>query len=1214
RQLEEANALTQSLKKKKTSLPQLFNVITSSMKEGQQLLLIIDQFEELYSQTREIAEQEQFLEALLSLHASKLVTVLLTMRADFLGRALLYRPFADELQNANQMIGPMDRNELIEVIERPLSGTFVSFEPGLTTQILDDVGQEPGNLPLLEFALTSLWDEQVDGKLTFAAYEKIGKVEGALTEHANDAYDTFKSEEEAKRVRRLFMQLVQPVTGTVNTKRKARRSELGDELWQLTTQLADERLVVTGQDETGEQTVELAHEALISNWQRFEGWIQEDWEFRAWQERLRAGMRQWQSHENNEGFLLLGAPLTLAEDWLQQRRLDLSQLEISYIEASIEARALRQAEEEARQQHELETAQALAETEKKRAEEQVQAATSLRKRLIYVVGLLAVAAILGITAVFFGVRSSQNAKIATNKEATAVSAKATAEIDRNNAVRSEVEAADAAATAVSANATAVVDRNNAVMNEVEAANAAATAVSANATAVVDRNNAEMNEVEANRQLRISRAQVVAAFASQVLNEPSNDTELATLLALESIYLNDGIASNVLWSANDTLRQIFTQPYFNNSLHGHKNKVNSIVYSPLRKIMASGDEDGVIHLWDMEDTSSEPVALQGQVGISLLAFSPDGQILASAIGGGVSIQLWDMTNLDAEPKNLIGHFGQVNSIAFSPINNRILASGGVDQTIRIWDLGNLEKQPWILQGHEASVNSIAFSPDGKLIASGSGELALDGPDNTVRLWDLNNESAEPIIIQEEEYRINSVAFSPDGQTLATSHLSNIDIWNINDLNNIQLQDELWGHDGGEVDFMIFSSDGQMLGSVGAFSVHVWDATTNDYFSQVELKGPKEYGLNSFAFLSDGETLAYAGQSSIIRLVNLAPPPAEPIDIFVNPQGVGEMTFFPNGEILAAEYGSGVIRLWDLINPNNEPRKLDVNRPSTLELSPDGLFLAAGSWDGSINFWDMNNLDVQPLDFRAHDDGITSISFSPNKQILASSSDQHIRFWNMDNHDEPLDELFQDDVVESITYSPDGKIFVSADRGGKIYLWNIDNLDERPKILQGHEGSIQDVVFSPDGKTLASGSRDTFIRLWNMENLDSEPIILRGHEDDVWALDYSPNGNLLASASEDGTVRLWNMNNPTDVAMVLRDTKGYQKSEVIFSPDGLTLASNSSSSIQLWILLDELMEIGCQMVKRNLSWEEWKVYVGEYVPYHQTCENLPVHPSVLVEISQ
>ena len=182
-QLEKIDNLTKNLKEKKTTLLQLFNLLTDKIQEGHRLLLIIDQFEELYTQTKESAKQEQFLDELLTLHSAQSVTLILTMRADFLGRALLHRPFADELQHATKMIGPMNRSELTKVIENPLSGTFVSFEPGLTTQILDDVGGEPGNLPLLEFALELLWQKQVDGKLTFASYEQMGKVEGALTKH-----------------------------------------------------------------------------------------------------------------------------------------------------------------------------------------------------------------------------------------------------------------------------------------------------------------------------------------------------------------------------------------------------------------------------------------------------------------------------------------------------------------------------------------------------------------------------------------------------------------------------------------------------------------------------------------------------------------------------------------------------------------------------------------------------------------------------------------------------------------------------------------------------------------------------------------------------------------------------------------------------------------------------------------------------------------------
>ncbi|MFM7787520.1 MAG: S-layer homology domain-containing protein, partial [Microcystis panniformis] len=194
-------------------------------------------------------------------------------RADFLGNALSYRPFADVLQNTDLKLGTMNREELTEVIEKPAQKLGVTLEAGLVKRILDDVESEPGNLPLLEFALTELWQRRQGKELTHLAYTEIGQVQGALARHANEEYHKL-SEEQREQMRRIFIQLVRPGEGTEDTRRLATKAELGEVNWVLVKQLADARLVVTSRSEEAQvETVEVVHEALIRNWGELRGWM-----------------------------------------------------------------------------------------------------------------------------------------------------------------------------------------------------------------------------------------------------------------------------------------------------------------------------------------------------------------------------------------------------------------------------------------------------------------------------------------------------------------------------------------------------------------------------------------------------------------------------------------------------------------------------------------------------------------------------------------------------------------------------------------------------------------------------------------------------------------------------------------------------------------------------------------------------------------------------
>lgn len=300
------------------------------------VLLIADQFEELYTLCADQKTRHSFLDILLASFQSspgKTNVLVATMRADFLGNALSYPPFGDVLK-ADIKLRSMNHDELSQVIAKPAEKLGVTFEVGLVERILDDVEDEPGNLPLLEFALTQLWKQRKGKQLTHAAYQHIGKVQGALARHADQNYGKLNAVQK-EQVRRIFIQLVQPGEDRQDTRRVATKAELGEERWKLVTQLADDRLVVTSQNAAKQETVEVVHEALIRNWKELGKWMEADRKFRAWQERLRFAMLQWQKIQRDEGALLRGAVLKEAEEKLKQRREELSKGEQEFIQASV---------------------------------------------------------------------------------------------------------------------------------------------------------------------------------------------------------------------------------------------------------------------------------------------------------------------------------------------------------------------------------------------------------------------------------------------------------------------------------------------------------------------------------------------------------------------------------------------------------------------------------------------------------------------------------------------------------------------------------------------------------------------------------------------------------------------------------------------------------------------------------------------------------------
>jgi hypothetical protein len=267
------------------------------------------------------------------------LTLVFTLRADFYGYVLSYRPFRDALQQFTpQLLSSMKLEELRLAIEQPAQKLEVQLEGQLTQRILDDVGQEPGNLPLLEFALTRLWEKQENRVLTHQAYDEIGGVKKAIANHAEEVYQELSkklSETQQKQVQRIFVQLVCPGEGTEDTRRIATRGEVGEDNWGLVSYLAgyQARLVVTGRREQ-EDTVEVVHEALIREWGTLRDWMNANRQFRTWQERLKVALRQWKDDNHDSGALLRGVPLTVAEDWLHKRAEEMTQEERDFIAVS----------------------------------------------------------------------------------------------------------------------------------------------------------------------------------------------------------------------------------------------------------------------------------------------------------------------------------------------------------------------------------------------------------------------------------------------------------------------------------------------------------------------------------------------------------------------------------------------------------------------------------------------------------------------------------------------------------------------------------------------------------------------------------------------------------------------------------------------------------------------------------------------------------------
>ncbi|MCZ8027804.1 MAG: WD40 repeat domain-containing protein [Microcystis sp. M53603_WE2] len=792
---------------------------------SERVLLIADQFEELYTLCPDETIRRNFLDKLTTFPFERVGMVLvLTMRADFLGNALSYRPFADVLQNTDLKLGPMNREELTEVIEKPAQKLGVILEAGLVERILDDVESEPGNLPLLEFALTELWQRRQGQQLTHLAYTEIGQVQGALARHANEEYDKL-SEAQREQVRRIFIQLVRPGEGTEDTRRLATKAELGAVNWALVKQLADARLVVTSRSEEAQvETVEVVHEALIRNWGELRGWMDTDRVFRAWQERLRGAMGQWQKTQGDEGSWLRGAALAEAEEQLKKRPEDISQSEQDFIRQSLQERERIKQAEAARRRREIRTAWGIA-------------AGSL------------VAVVISTGLGWMAWKQTQQAKY---NQAESIARLSLSLLNENKGLEAFVQAIKAGKIlqkqrTINAEVMEALQKSLVTVREYNSFKGYGYLISSLSFSPDGKTLASSSSDGTIKLWKVETGEEIHTlnldnFASDGIDSVRFSPDSKTLVSAGRVIQ--------LWNV-ETGKEIRTHMGRDGYVDARMGHDKDISFSPDSKTLASSSDGTTIKLWNVE-TGKEIRTLKGDdSSVQSVSFSLDGKILAAG-SGDKTIKLWDVETGE-KIRTLKGDDSLAQSVSFSP-DGKTLVSGSNDRTIKLWDV-KTGKEILTLPGHyDAFVESVSFSPDGKTLASGS-------DDDTIKLWDVKTGN-EIRTLKGHDSSVKSVSFSPDGKTLASGSADGtVKFWKVEKDKEIRLLKE----DYGSVESISFSPDSNTLASGGDDrTVKLWNVEKDKEIRLLK----EDYGsVESISFSPDSNTLASGGDDGTIKLWDL-----------------------------------------------------------------------------------------------------------------------------------------------------------------------------------------------------------------------------------------------------------------------------------------------------------------------------------------------------------
>jgi transcriptional regulator with XRE-family HTH domain len=310
---------------------------------AQRLVLVVDQFEEVFTQCTDEQQRAQFVANLL--YAATVpqgrTIVVLTMRADFYARCALYPELAARIAAHQHLLGPLDQFGLRQAVAGPAERVDLVFESGLVDTIVADVAGEPGALPLLEHALMELWGHRQGRLLTLEGYRASGGVQGAVAQRAEAVFGSFAEDEQAV-AQRVLLRLTEPGEDTEDTRRRATPGELiTDESERPITErvvqaLADARLLTTGAQTGSQQSwVEVAHEALIRGWPRLRGWLAENRAALRVRRRLTEAALDWQRFGMDDGSLYRGIRLAEAMEWRVRNELELNESERAFLAASL---------------------------------------------------------------------------------------------------------------------------------------------------------------------------------------------------------------------------------------------------------------------------------------------------------------------------------------------------------------------------------------------------------------------------------------------------------------------------------------------------------------------------------------------------------------------------------------------------------------------------------------------------------------------------------------------------------------------------------------------------------------------------------------------------------------------------------------------------------------------------------------------------------------